>query len=83
MANSKHLRLEQELINAKAITGGLFAVVTDLMIAHAKVVGSSPDDGLLHASAVADESLANLEAEVRPASSSMQGRRSAPGSEWS
>ncbi|KQY99382.1 hypothetical protein ASD45_00140 [Pseudolabrys sp. Root1462] len=65
MPDPKTLKFEQELLNTKAIAGGLFAIVTDLMVAHAKVVGNSPNDGLLHARAVAEESLAKLEAEVR------------------
>ena len=49
MPDPKTLKFEQELLNTKAIAGGLFAIVTDLMVAHAKVVGNSPNDGLLHA----------------------------------
>jgi len=64
MPPRKDPKTEQELLNARAIAGGLLAVLTDLMVAHAKVVGTSQDDGLLHARAVLDESLAKLEAEI-------------------
>ncbi|KQZ01921.1 hypothetical protein ASD45_14465 [Pseudolabrys sp. Root1462] len=64
MADPKTLKIEQELLTARAIAGGLFAVLTDLMIAHARVIGTCADDGILHVRAIADESLAKLEAEV-------------------
>ena len=64
MANPNNLKIEQELLTARAIAGGLFAVLTDLMIAHAKVIGTCPDDGILLTRAIADESLSKLEAEV-------------------
>lgn len=64
MVDTKRVKIEQELLTARAIAGGLFAVLTDLMIAHAKVIGTCPDDGILHTRVIADESLARLEAEV-------------------
>ena len=42
MANPTNLKIEPELLTARAIAGGLFAVLTDLMIAHAKVIGACP-----------------------------------------
>jgi hypothetical protein len=63
---SNQRELEQQLLRARSIGLGLSAVLTSLMVEHAKLIGGDPDKAILRVRRILDDSLLQLSAKERP-----------------